>query len=346
MVTAVGYFPALLGKESLPTLGSKHDFVHHLSVVEACVVEAGYATSTPDGIKVEPRFQHLVVSRLLQALSPVKDVAASAKRAAIVYGYDWQLIRTVLIRQYGKKHGLKDEYLAKLNRLKFVPNGDYEAFIEEAADAFALCRRAFGKDIAEHRAFVRQLCRVLPHNTLVAVLREIRAAIAGAGLIASELDWETAVAFDDFDLAIRESGDQPRVTTTTFCAALRSVCGIDEEARRLLASSGSHTVRYAAEDSPAKPRPKFSERFPHVVYVAGSLLDDKQTAAMYFQTFGPEETLSLRNRRGKPFVLLGYNTAAEAAKALVDLKADKESGLICRPFDPQGRPKNISGPRR
>ncbi|KAF4649146.1 hypothetical protein FOL47_002377, partial [Perkinsus chesapeaki] len=315
MVTAVGYFPTLLGKDSLPTLASKHDFLHHLSVVEACVVEAGYATAAAEGIKVEPRFQHLVVSRLLNTFALVKDVSATAERAAVIYGYDWQLIRTILVRQYGKKHSLKDEYLAKLSKLRFVPNGDYEAFIEDAADAFALFRRIFGKDTAEHRAFIRQLCRVIPHDTLVAFLKEIRAAIAGAGLEANELDWETTVAFDDFDLATRESGEQPKVTTTTFCAALRGVCGVEEEARRLLAYTGGDTVRYAAAAKPATSRPKFSERFPHVVYVAGAFLEDKAKAAKYLQTFGPEDILCLRSRRGRPFALLGFQVAADAAKA-------------------------------
>ncbi|KAF4681165.1 hypothetical protein FOZ60_012481 [Perkinsus olseni] len=268
MVTAVN--PATLGKTSLPTLSDKYDLPHHLEVVEACLVEAGYAKvdEATSNITILGKYRHL-------------DVAASAKRAATLFGYDWPQIRRLLERQYCKKTSLKAEYQSKLKKLALKNDGECEAFIEGATEAFSLSRRAFGTDVAERRAFIRQLCRGIPHDTLLQLLRMIQTSMAAAGFSDTDNDWENAVAFDDFDLASRSDQDQPLVSTLTFCSALRSVCSLSEEAQRLTSAptvafkQSSDAVRLTQPTSERKPRPKFSDRYAHVMFITGSLLEDK-----------------------------------------------------------------------
>ncbi|KAF4647960.1 hypothetical protein FOZ61_003429, partial [Perkinsus olseni] len=92
-------------------------------------------------------------------------------------------------------------------------------------------------------------------------------------------------------------------------------------------------------------RPKFSEKFPFVIYVSGPLVDDRDKFPKYIATVKPIDSLRAKNKRGKPYALLGFSTEEAGASALADLQADHGSGLTVRQFltDP---PKNGPGPRQ
>ncbi|KAF4691002.1 hypothetical protein FOZ60_016475, partial [Perkinsus olseni] len=126
------------------------------------------------------------------------------------------------------------EYSSQLTKLKLISDADDpEPFIERATKCFALCQRAFDDDRSERRAFIPALCSRLPHDCVLSILRSVQSALIAKGLSDGNVEWETAIAFDDFNLAAREENDAPPVTSITFCSALRSSCGLAREARLL-----------------------------------------------------------------------------------------------------------------
>ncbi|EER03066.1 hypothetical protein Pmar_PMAR001811 [Perkinsus marinus ATCC 50983] len=341
---------AAFGKATLPTLGSRVDLAHHIHIVDNCLLECGLATLDTEGkVCIKPQSKYVAMSRILTSLSTVKEVAASAQRAATRFDYDWVSVKRLLTRQYCKKETLKAEYSSQLTKLRLISESDDpEPFIEKATECFALCQRAFDDDRSERRAFIRALCNRLPHDCVLSILRSVQSALLAKGLSDGDTEWETSIAFDDFDLAAREEADAPPVTAITFCSALRSSCGLAREARLLTSSPQVKTdaikaIREAG-DHPQR-RPKFSEKFPFVVYVSGSLVDDRDKFPKYIATVKPTDSLRTKNKRGKPYALLGFATEEAGSSALADLQADRGLGLVVRQFqtDP---PKNGSGPRQ
>ncbi|KAF4678254.1 hypothetical protein FOZ60_016887, partial [Perkinsus olseni] len=157
---AVNMATAAFGKTALPALVSRVDLAHHIHIVDNCLIECGLATHDPDGkVCIKPQSKYVAMSRILTSLSSVKEVAASAQRAATRFDYDWTAVKRLLTRQYCKKETLKAEYSSQLTKLKLVSDADDpEPFIERATECFALCQRAFDDDRSERRAFIRVLC--------------------------------------------------------------------------------------------------------------------------------------------------------------------------------------------